>query len=179
MTVPSHDAGDLILKALADPERLRVFADIVLTESGTTVTDLRARHPRAEKALHRLFEAGLVTREDGSVRAAPDAFKTAAAAAREARPDAPPGVSPEVAHFYSNGRITTIPVNRRTRVKLLRDLAERLFAFDRVYTELEVNETLAAEYHDPLQLRRDLIDELLLERNLGGSEYRRREAPPL
>ena len=74
---------------------------------------------------------------------------------------------------------TAIPVNRRTRVKLLRDLAERHFASDRVYTEHEVNETLAAEYHDPLQLRRDLIDELLLERNLGGSDYRRREAPPL
>jgi hypothetical protein len=172
---PSHR----IVKALADPERLRVFADLVLNETGTSVTDLKTRHPHAEKALTRLFESGLVTREDGKVRAAPDAFKAAAAAAREAAPAAPPGVDPDVAHFYSNGRITNLPVNRRTRVKLLRDLASRHFAFDRVYTEREVNEALAAEFDDPLQLRRDLIDELLLERNLGGSEYRRREAPPL
>ncbi|GAA2134911.1 DUF2087 domain-containing protein [Glycomyces algeriensis] len=172
---PSH----LIVKALADPERLRVFADIVLTDSGTTVTDLRARHPRAEKALVRLFEAGLVTREDGKVRAAPDAFKDAAAAARAAAPAAPPGVSPEVAQLYSNGRVSVMPVNRRTRVALLRDIAGRRFAFDRVYTEAEVTETLAAEYHDPLQLRRDMVDELLLERTLGGREYRRREAPPI
>jgi len=172
---PSHR----IVKALADPERLRVFADLVLNETGASVADLRTRHPHAEKALTRLFESGLVTREDGNVRAAPEAFKAAAAAAREAAPDAPPGVSPEVAHFYSDGRITSLPVNRRTRVKLLRDLASRHFAFDRVYTEHEINEALAAEFDDPLQLRRDLIDELLLERNLGGSEYRRREAPPL
>ncbi|MFG3341126.1 DUF2087 domain-containing protein [Glycomyces sp. NPDC048151] len=172
---PSH----VIVKALADPERLRVFADIVLADSGATVADLRERHPRAEKALHRLFESGLVTREDGRVRAAPDAFKAAAAAARASRPDAPPGVSPEVAHLYSNGRITARPVNRRTRVALLRDLADRHFAFGRPYTEQEINEPLAAEFDDPLQLRRDLIDELLLERDLGGTEYRRREAPPI
>ncbi|MDN3242374.1 DUF2087 domain-containing protein [Glycomyces tritici] len=172
---PSH----LIVKALADPERLRVFADIVLTDAGAGVTDLKARHPRAEKALVRLFEAGLVTREDGKVRAAPDAFKAAAAAAREAAPAAPPGVSPAVAQLYSNGRVSVMPVNRRTRVTLLRDIAGRRFEFDRVYTEAEVTEILAAEYHDPLQLRRDMVDELLLERTLGGREYRRREAPPI
>jgi hypothetical protein len=84
-----------------------------------------------------------------------------------------------VAHLYSNGRIARIPVNRRTRVALLRDLAGRLFEFDRVYTEREITEALAVEYEDPLQLRRDLIDELFLERTAGGKEYRRREAPPI
>lgn len=172
---PSH----AIVKALADPDRLRLFADLVLAETGATVTELKDRHPRAEKALTRLFEAGLATREGGKVRAVPSAFRTAAAAAREAAPDAPPGTSPEVAHLYSNGRITVRPVNRRTRVALLRDLAGRLFDFDRVYTEREINEALAAEFDDPLQLRRDMIDELFLERNLDGSEYRRREAPPI
>ena len=179
MTDTLNDASHAIVKALADPERLRVFADIVLTETGASVAELRTRHPHAEKSLVRLFESGLVTREDGKVRAAPDAFRAAAAAARESRPDAPPGVSPEVAHLYANGRITTLPVNRRTRVKLLRDLANRHFEFDRAYTEREITEPLAAEFDDPLQLRRDLIDELLLERDLGGTEYRRREAPPI
>lgn len=172
---PSH----AIVKALADPERLRVFADIVLTESGASVTELKERHSRAEKALMRLFESGLVTREDGKIRAAPEAFRAAAAAAREAHPDAPPGTSPEVAQLYSNGRIATMPVNRRTRVALLRDLVGRHFEFDRVYTEREVTDALATEYDDPLQLRRDMIDELFLERSLGGKEYRRREAPPI
>ncbi|MFC3492461.1 DUF2087 domain-containing protein [Glycomyces rhizosphaerae] len=172
---PSH----VIVKALADPERLRLFADIVLADPGASVTELKERHPHAEKALIRLFDAGLVTREDGKVRAAPGAFRAAAAAAREAAPAAPPGTSPEVAQLYSNGRISVMPVNRRTRVALLRDIARRRFEFDRVYTEAEITETLAAEYHDPLQLRRDLIDELLLERTLGGKEYRRREAPPI
>lgn len=179
MNAPTTDPSHAIVKALADPERLRLFADIVLAETGASVTELKARHPRAEKALIRLFESGLVTREEGKVRAEPEAFKAAAAAAREAAPDAPPGTSPEVANLYSNGRITVRPVNRRTRVALLRDLAGRLFAFDRVYTEAEINERLAAEFDDPVQLRRDMIDELLLERDPDGSEYRRREAPPI
>lgn len=172
---PSH----VIVKALADPERLRVFADIVLADAGASVAELRERHPRAENALVRLFDAGLVKREDGLIRAVPEAFRTAAAAAREAAPDAPPGTSPEVAQLYSNGRIGVMPVNRRRRVALLRDIASRRFEFDHVYTEAEVTETLAAEYDDPVQLRRFMIDELLLERTLGGKEYRRREAPPI
>ncbi|THV30927.1 DUF2087 domain-containing protein [Glycomyces paridis] len=172
---PAHT----IVKALADPERLRVFAEIVLADAPVAVADLNARHPRAERALTRLFEAGLLTREDGRLRAAPEAFRDAAAAARAARPDAPADVAPEVAPLYSGGRIAVRPVNRRTRVALLNDLAGRLFAFDRVYTEREITEALAAEYDDPLQLRRDMIDELLLERTEGGREYRRREAPPI
>jgi len=179
MSAPPNDPSHAIVKALADPERLRVFAAIVLAESGASVTELNASHPRAERALMRLFEAGLVVREDGRIRAEPDAFRAAAKAARAARPDAPPGVAPEVAQLYSNGQISVVPVNRRTRVALLRDLADRLFAFDRVYTEREITEALAAEYHDPLQLRRDMIDELFLERTEGGREYRRREAPPI
>lgn len=179
MPAVSAEPSHAIVKALADPERLRVFAEIVLADSGATVTELNARHPRAERALMRLFEAGLVVREDGRVRAAPEAFRNAAAAARDARPDAPPGVAPEIAPLYSNGRISVRPVNRRTRVALLKDLAGRLFDFGRAYTEREVTDALAAEYDDPLQLRRDMIDELLLERTDDGSEYRRREAPPI
>lgn len=175
-TEPSHT----IVKALADPERLRVFAEIVLADTpGLTVAELNVRHPRAERALMRLFEAGLVTREDGRIRAQPNAFREAAAAARASRPDAPPDVAPELAQLYSGGRISVRPVNRRTRVALLKDLAGRLFAFDRVYTEREITEALATEFDDPLQLRRDMIDELLLERTDDGREYRRREAPPL
>lgn len=172
---PSH----VIVKALADPERLKVFAELVLADSGVAVADLNARHPRAERALSRLFEAGLVVREDGALRAAPDAFRTAAAAARQIRPDAPAGVAPEIAPLYAGGRIAVRPVNRRTRVALLKDLAARLFAFERVYAEREVTEALAAEFDDPLQLRRDMIDELILERTEGGTEYRRRVPPPL
>jgi hypothetical protein len=178
MSAPTTDPSHAIVKALADPERLKVFAEIVLAEAGASVTELKARHPRAEKALMRLFESGLVLREEGRIRAEPEAFRAAAAAARELRPDAPPGTGPEVAHLYSNGRIARIPVNRRTRVALLRDLADRLFEFDRAYTEAEITESLATQYDDPLQLRRDMIDELFLERTLGGKEYRRREAPP-
>lgn len=167
---PSH----AIVKALADPERLRAFAQIALAgPDGLHPSQIDA------KTLPRLLKSGLVQRADGRVHADPAAFQRAAKAAREAIPDAPADVTPDLAALYSEGRITERPVNRRTRVALLHDLAGRLFEFDRAYTEREITEALAAEYDDPLQLRRDMIDELLLERTAGGREYRRRQAPPL
>ncbi|GAA1679054.1 hypothetical protein GCM10009830_27660 [Glycomyces endophyticus] len=173
---PSHE----IVKALADPARLRVFAAIVLAgDDGTGLAELHAVHPRADQALPRLVRAGLVTTAGHGFRAAPAAFREAAAAARAAVPDAPEGTAVDVAHLYSAGRLTVIPTRRATRVAVLRDLAERLFAFDRVYSQAEITEALAEVHDDPLTLRRELIDELLLERTLGGREYRRREAPPL
>ena len=56
MTDTLNDASHAIVKALADPERLRVFADIVLTDTGASVAELRTRHPHAEKSLA-LFES--------------------------------------------------------------------------------------------------------------------------
>lgn len=173
---PSHE----IVKALADPARLRVFAAIVLAgDTGTALADLREHHPDADRALPRLVRAGLVTSGDDGLRADPTAFRQAAAAARSTVPDAPEGTDPGVAHLYTAGRLTVIPTRRATRVAVLRDLADRLFAFDRVYTQAEITDALAAVHDDPLTLRRELVDELFLERTLGGREYRRREAPPL
>lgn len=167
---PSH----AIVKALADPERLQVFARIALAGSdGLSTSQIDP------KTLPRLLKSGLVRSAEGRIRADPAAFQRAAKAAREAHPDAPADVAPDLAALYSEGRITERPVNRRTRVALLHDLAGRLFEFDRVYTEREITGALAAEYDDPLQLRRDMIDELLLERTEGGREYRRRQAPPI
>lgn len=163
---PSH----AIVKALADPARLRTFAQIVLAgNAGADPADLE------ERTIPRLLRSGLVTRADNRLHADPEAFRTAAKATRNAPADA----APDVAEFYSEGRITVRPTRRRTRVALLRDLAERLFEFDRVYTEREITDALATQYDDPLQLRRDLVDELFLERTVDGREYRRREAPPL
>ncbi|RRR96962.1 DUF2087 domain-containing protein [Glycomyces terrestris] len=173
---PSHE----IVKALADPDRLRVFAAIVLAgDTGTGLAALRQTHPRADQALPRLVRAGLVTTADTGFRADPQAFRDAAAAARSAVPDAPAGTAPDVAHLYRAGRLTVIPTRRATRVAVLRDLADRLFEHDRVYTQDEVTAALADVHDDPLTLRREMIDELLLERTLGGREYRRREAPPI
>lgn len=167
---PSH----AIVKALADPQRLKAFARIVVAgEDGLGLAELD------ERAVPRLLRAGLVTRCGSVLRADPKAFQAAAKAAREATPDAPADVAPNLAAFYSEGRITVRPARRTTLVALLRDITERLFEFDRVYTEREITDALATQTDDPLQLRRDLVDELFLERTVGGREYRRREAPPI
>ncbi|NUQ89003.1 MAG: hypothetical protein HOQ43_11135, partial [Glycomyces artemisiae] len=65
---PSHE----IVKALADPARLRVFAAIVLAgDTGTALADLREHHPDADRALPRIVRAGLVTYGDDGLRADP------------------------------------------------------------------------------------------------------------
>ena len=44
----------------------------------------------------------------------------------------------------------------------------KAFAFDRVYSEREVNIILADYYDDFCTLRRDMISEKLLDRDAGG-----------
>ena len=76
-----------------------------------------------------------------------------------------------------NGRIEQIPVPNRTKVPLLRYLAEK-FEPGRDYTEKEINQ-LIADWHtfnDYFILRRLLVDYGLLCRVPDGSRYWKPEA---
>lgn len=71
-----------------------------------------------------------------------------------------------------NGKIARIPVPNRTKIPLLRYLAEQ-FEKDRDYTEKEVN-TIIADWHtfnDYFILRRLLVDYGFLCRVPDGSRY--------
>jgi hypothetical protein len=77
----------------------------------------------------------------------------------------------ELAAFFRNGRLETIPAGRDRRQALLAHLAGR-FARDRDYGEDDVNRILQDVHSDHATLRRYLVDAGLLRRERGV--YRRR-----
>ncbi len=62
-----------------------------------------------------------------------------------------------------NGRIVSIPVQRKKRLAVLRWLVED-FQPGRRYSEMEVNRTIARRHSDFAALRRYLVDEELMQR---------------
>lgn len=68
--------------------------------------------------------------------------------------------------FFEYGKLKSIPVQRKKERIILELIAEQ-FAFDRTYTEREVN-LIIADFHDDFcTLRRDMIAEKLLDRENG------------
>jgi hypothetical protein len=74
---------------------------------------------------------------------------------------------PELAAFFRNGRLETIPAGRERRQALLVHVAGR-FASGREYGEDEVNGILQGVHADHATLRRYLIDAGLLRRERGS-----------
>lgn len=78
-------------------------------------------------------------------------------------------------HLFEDGKLKTIPVQRKKRRIILEKIAER-FVYDRIYPEKEVN-LIIAEFHDDFcTLRREMIAEGIMERNNGM--YRLRNNDP-
>ncbi|MGA4848161.1 DUF2087 domain-containing protein [Streptomyces sp. G5(2025)] len=156
---------DQLLAALADPERLRLYARIVLDD----LPPREADSPAARKHLGRLLATGLVERlPDGSLRADPAVFRRAPGAV-----DAHPTVPRRLTGFFTHGRLTAIPVRPVVRHELLLHLTDTLFDADRTYSEREVNDAFRTVHDDTAALRRYCVTGGLLERAADGSTYRR------
>ncbi|WP_079036940.1 DUF2087 domain-containing protein [Streptomyces silaceus] len=156
---------DQLLAALADPERLRLFARIVLDD----LPPREADSPVARKHLGRLLAVGAVERlPDGSLRADPAVFRRAPAPV-----DDRPTVPRRLTGFFSHGRLTAIPVRPVVRHELLVHLTDTLFDADRTYSEREVNEAFRTVHDDTAALRRHCVTDGLLVREQDGSSYRR------
>ncbi|MBA2948304.1 DUF2087 domain-containing protein [Streptomyces sp. PSKA28] len=155
---------DQLLAALADPERLKLYARIVLDDLPPRDEDSDA----VRKHLGRLLATGLVERlPDGSLRADPAVF-------RRPRPQEPQsGVPRRLAGFFAGGRLTTIPVRPAVRRELLAHLTGTLFESERSYSEPEVNEAFRTVHDDTSALRRYCVENGLLVRERDGSRYRR------
>lgn len=69
--------------------------------------------------------------------------------------------------FFEYGKLKAIPAQRK-KERIILDEIVKAFAFDRVYSEREVNILLADYYDDFCTLRRDMISEKLLARDAGG-----------
>ncbi|MFC0625492.1 DUF2087 domain-containing protein [Kribbella deserti] len=155
---------------LAEPERLRTFAAIVLganqpeqiaTAAGLPVSTVRT-------AVRRLQVGGLVTTGPAGFEPVTDAFKTAARADRPEREalDDDPAVDALLQACIRDGRITTMPTFPAKQKVVIGYLA-RLFEPDRDYSEPEVNDILRSWYHDYATLRRFLVDWHFLNRENG------------
>ena len=165
--------ADAIVGLLADEDRRRVVAALVLSEPGAAAGDLAAAagldRPRTWKALGRLESAGLVDRfgDDGFVLRA-DAFQQAARAAAAGRApvteaDGPPEVAKVLRAFVRDGRLLSIPVVRAKRLVVLDVLAQEFEPGER-YSEAQVNLMLGRWHADTASLRRYLVDEGFLDR---------------
>lgn len=170
------DAGSLV-GLLAEPDRLRVFAAVVL--GARTVDEVVEVSGLAQKqavvALERLAGAGVVVQSDGGLEADPDVFKGAARRAAEQRraadkvvdEDAFAGVAPDAAavlrNFVRRGRLTRIPAQQSKKLIVLDWLATR-FEPGTVYPEEQVNLILGMVHADVAALRRYLVDHEFLER---------------
>lgn len=72
----------------------------------------------------------------------------------------------------SEGSLNNYPSQDKKKLVILANLAE-MFACNKTYTALEVNQKLKSRFEDPATLRRDLIQFGFFERSPDGKEYRR------
>ena len=82
-------------------------------------------------------------------------------------------VPPELKNYFNHQRqMTSWPSKPKTQMLALEFFAEK-FAWEKKYTEKEVNDLLTAfhTFKDPALLRRELYMKRFLDRKLDGSEY--------
>ncbi|MEV4758263.1 DUF2087 domain-containing protein [Micromonospora sp. NPDC049559] len=164
---------ETLVGLLAEPDRLSVFAAIVLGADTPTEAARRAGLDprRAAAAIRRLESGGLVTADGGRLAARTEAFKTAVREhAPDPKPDADldpdPGRAAVLRAFLADGRITQLPASRGKRRILLEHLAAAFEPGVR-YPEREVDAVLRAWHDDHAALRRYLVDEALMAREDG------------
>jgi hypothetical protein len=155
-----------LLALLAEPDRLRAFAAVVLgADNLVDVAEWTRLEPRAAaRALNRLVAGGLL---EGAAAKGYE-VRTAVLRAAARRPAAEPEdggapVSEVVGRFVRGGRLLAIPATRGKRLAVLNHLAG-LFEPGRRYREREVNEILRAWHPDYAVLRRYLVDDGFLDR---------------
>jgi hypothetical protein len=170
---PSAIDAHTLVGLLADDDRRRVFAALVLGATGldAVVSASGLDASRAGKALTRLAAAGLVTRgDDGGLVLQTDAFANAA----KDRPQPEPGQADAedvvLRRFVRDGRLVSIPAQRAKRMVILDRLAQDFEPGTR-YSEQMVNEVLGRWHADTASLRRYLVDEGFLDR-AGGQYWR-------
>jgi hypothetical protein len=168
---------DGVVRLLAEPARLKVFAALVLgARTPAEVVDATGLDVRYVAAgLRRLSEGGLV--ELTGDRAVPIervfgdlARQTAATPPREDLGYTDERVVGVLHTFVRDGRLLGLPANRSRRLIVLEHLVQS-FEPGLDYSEREVNEALSAWSADSgvdhVSLRRYLVDEDLLRRKDG------------
>ena len=167
-----------LLRVFADPIKLKLLAEIC-DEPLPLHTLARAAGMSESEAMRQignLKEAGLLQETfaaDGfRWQYQPSAlFAVLAALKQDAKPA---GLSEEwtaeeakvLGDFFSNGRLKTIPAQRKKKDIVVRYLAQQ-FDAGRTYTEQEVNFKLLDFHEDYATLRREMVDGKLMRRENG------------
>lgn len=171
------DAADLV-GLLAEPERLRVVAALVLgARTPTEIVQASGLDAKgAAAALRRLRTGGLIEDAPGGYVLRAELFKQAARAAAPTQADgephgyADPKVEQLVRTFIRDGRLRALPAQRSRRLVILEHLVASFEPGVR-YPEREVDAILRAWSEgspiDYVALRRYLVDENLLDRDDG------------
>jgi hypothetical protein len=164
---------DALCGLLAEPERLRAFAAVVLGADTPSAVAAAAGLPSREavRALRRLEQGGLISTINGKLVGAGEAFKEAI---REYGPEpvAEEPMNPDRAKatvlrtFIRDGRLVSMPAIRAKRRVILEHLAA-CFEPGVKYPERAVDAVLRAWYDDYVSVRRYLIDEDLMAREDG------------
>lgn len=155
---------------LADGDRLRVFAAVVLGHESLAdigaVTGLDAR--AVGSALSKLADGGLLAVDTGGYHVEEQEIRLAARENRVVEsPDEPNAV---LRAFMKDGRLTAIPVAHAKRQVILDVLAQDFEPGTR-YSEKQVNLILGRRFADTAALRRYLVDDGFLEREGGVGKY--------
>ncbi len=167
---------DDILRALADPERLRIAGSLAASDAtaASLAAALELPLARVRKHLTRLAAAG-VARLDADRRTYRLDPETLRWAAEQVGPPREAGIALGAANedeeavlrsFFREGRLTEIPMKASKRRIVLERIAIE-FEPGRRYDELEVNVVVGRFYPDHAALRRYLVDEGFLERDRG------------
>ncbi|WP_243639458.1 DUF2087 domain-containing protein [Streptacidiphilus pinicola] len=154
-----------LASALADQERLRVFAQAVLAGAEGLDAGGFGKAANLERHLARLAQAGLVEALDGRVYARPEAFTEAMRSPERSE-------ASDVAQLFKDGRLTEMPTRPARRLALLAHLTDRVFERGVSYTEPEVNIALKQYWDDCAALRRYLVENGFLTRSADGTSYR-------
>jgi hypothetical protein len=177
--------ADALVRLLAEPIRLKVFAALVLGAGSASEAAAAAGVGMRETAvaLRRLGDAGLVDQRGGRVAPRTEVFgelarQTAPSLPTEDLGYADPAVANMLSIFIRDGRLVGLPAQHGRRRLVLEHLAQS-FEPGIDYAEREVNAVLrdwtADAGVDHVTLRRYLIDEQLLRREEGV--YRRSGGP--
>jgi len=171
---------DDILRALADPERLRIAGALAAGDAAasTLAETLHLPLGRVRQHLTRLAAAGVARLQPDRRTYRLDA-ETLRWAAEQVGPPRDAGIALGAANedeeavlraFFRDGRLTEMPTKASKRRVVLERVALEFEPGVR-YDEREVNAILGTFFNDHAALRRYLVDEGFLDRD--GGVYRR------
>jgi hypothetical protein len=171
---------DDILRALADPERLRIAGALAAGDAaaGALAETLELPLARVRRHLTRLAAAGVARLQPDhrTYRLAPETLRWAA---EQVGPSRDAGIALGAASedeeavlraFFRDGQITEVPTKASKRRIVLERVALEFDPGVR-YDEREVNAIVGRFFNDHASLRRHLVDEGFLDRE-GGTYWR-------